>query len=109
MVMPNALVFTLRPDVAATTSPALTRAAHAAGLELIRLADADLAARLHADDRVKPPTVAPLGGFDTRGAARAVSPARAYDIRVTMLAAELEGLAERWTPVTVPQLRFDGI
>ena len=103
--MPTACVFTLRPSAAATLSPALGRAAHAAVLELIGAADAELARRLHADVPVKPLTVALLGERDGRLA----SPARSYDLRVTLLAPALETLAAAWSPATLPQLTIDGI
>ena len=107
--MPTACIFTLRPEVATTVSPGVSRAAHAAVLDLIGAADAALAARVHADDRVKPLTVAPLGGLDGRGQPVAVSPAHAYDLRVTLLAPALEALAEGWTPTSVPHIMLDGV
>jgi CRISPR-associated endoribonuclease Cas6 len=107
--MPTACIFTLRPEVAAPISPAIGRAAHAAVLGLIGAADPALAARVHADERVKPLTVAPLGELDGRGPRPAVAPARAYDLRVTLLAPALEALADGWAPATVPRLSFDGI
>ncbi len=107
--MPTACIFTLRPRAAATLSPTLGRAAHAAVLELIGGAEPALAARLHADAPVKPLTVAPLGALDARGERLNVSPARSYDLRVTLLAAELEAHAERWLASPAPQLTFDGV
>jgi CRISPR-associated endoribonuclease Cas6 len=107
--MPTACIFTLRPETAASVSPALGRAAHAVILEQIAAADAALAARIHADDRVKPLTVAPLGPLDGRGDAVRISPERAYDLRVTLLDSVLEALAVRWTPEALPRLYMDGI
>jgi CRISPR-associated endoribonuclease Cas6 len=107
--MPIACIFTLRPEAAATVSPALGRAAHAVVLEQIAAADAALAARIHADDRVKPLTVAPMGALDGRGEAARVNPERTYDLRVTLLDPSLEALAARWTPEALPRLSMDGI
>jgi CRISPR-associated endoribonuclease Cas6 len=106
--MPTACIFTLRPAATTTVSPTISRAAHAAVLELINVADATLAARVHADEHVKPLTVAPLGELAGRGQPVAVSPAHAYDLRVTLLASALEALAERWTPATVPLIPLEG-
>jgi CRISPR-associated endoribonuclease Cas6 len=106
--MPTACIFTLRPEVSAPISPAIGRAAHAAMLELIGAVDPALAARLHADERVKPLTVAPLGELDGRGVRPVVSPARTYDLRVTLLTPALEALAASWQE-RAPRLAFDGI
>jgi CRISPR-associated endoribonuclease Cas6 len=107
--MPTACIFTLRPEEAATVSPALGRAAHAAVLEQIAAADGGLAARIHADERVKPLTVAPLGALVGRGDPVQVSPDRVYDLRVTLLAAPLEALAAYWTPEALPRLTIDDV
>jgi CRISPR-associated endoribonuclease Cas6 len=106
--MPTACIFTMRPEAATTVSPAISRAAHAAVLGLINAADAALAARIHADEHVKPLTVAPLGGLDGRGQPIAVSPTHDYDLRVTLLAPALETLAEGWAPAALPRILLDG-
>ncbi len=103
--MPTACILTLRPTAAAALSPVLGRAAHAAVLDLIGAADADLARRLHADVPVKPLTVALLGERDGRVA----SPERSYELRVTLLVPALEALAATWSPASVPQIVLDGI
>jgi CRISPR-associated endoribonuclease Cas6 len=107
--MPSACIFSLRPTTAATLSPALGRAAHAAVLELIAAADAELARRLHADVPVKPLTIAPLGALDGRGSPLAVTPARSYDLRVTLLAESVEAPAASWLAAPPAQLVFDGV
>lgn len=107
--MPTACIITLRPEAAADITAGLGRAAHAAILDLIGAADGALAARVHADERVKPLTVAPLDWPERHGPRLAVTPARAYDLRVTLLAPALESIAAAWTPATLPRLTLDGV
>ncbi len=84
--MPIALILTIYPQEQASVPPHLNRATHAALLHLIAEADADLAQRLHDDDRSKPFTVSNVLGLPTatpRGTPVTVTPAQRYELRTT--------------------------
>nr|PZN30350.1 MAG: CRISPR-associated endoribonuclease Cas6 [Chloroflexota bacterium] len=106
--MPTALVLTIRPAVAGDVPADLARAAHAAVLRLIAAADAGLAARLHDGEGPKPLTVSNVLGLAPRRGHVPVTPERAYHLRVTLLAPELEALAGAWTPEAIGALDLDG-
>lgn len=106
--MPQAIVFTLRPSVAASVPGNLSRAAHASILRLIRAADPDLAARIHDDDGRKPLTVSNILELNMGARSVTVDPNRDYHLRVTLLSAELERIAAAWTAENIGELDLDG-
>lgn len=106
--MPTACMLTLRPSAAYDVPASLARAGHAAVLRLVAAADAELAARLHDDEGLKPITVSNVLGMAARGPAASVSPEREYGLRVTLLSPELEQIAARWTPEAIGALELDG-
>jgi CRISPR-associated endoribonuclease Cas6 len=109
--MPIALILTVYPQEQVRVVPHLNRATHAALLRLIAEADADLAQRLHDDDRSKPFTVSNVLGLPTatpRGTPVTVTPEQRYELRITLLTHELEALAQRWTPERIGTLDLDG-
>ncbi|MBX0329720.1 CRISPR system precrRNA processing endoribonuclease RAMP protein Cas6 [Oscillochloris sp. ZM17-4] len=107
--MPTALVFTLRPKHAARVPSGMGRVAHAMVMELIAASDPDLAARLHTANELRPITVSnPLSRPDTGGESH-VRPERSQRLRVTLLTAETEDLADAWLAAPPEELRFGGV
>jgi CRISPR-associated endoribonuclease Cas6 len=105
--MPTAIVYTIRPQAAASVPSSLGRATHAAILRLIQAADPALAARLHDDEGVKPLTVSNVQGLGP-GRFSQARPERDYTMRVTLLTPELEAIAAQWTPEAIGALDLDG-
>ena len=105
--MPTALVFTIRPQVAASVPSSLGRATHAAILRLIQAADPSLSARIHDGEGVKPLTVSNVLGLGP-GRFSPAHPDRDYTLRVTLLTPELEAIAAEWTPDAIGELDLDG-
>lgn len=100
--MPTALIITLRPTAAAQVPATLTRATHAWVLAQIRAADPALADHLHADNSLRPFTVSNLRELRGDSAPVQISPDDPATLRVTLLTAALETLAQSWTPATLP-------
>lgn len=105
--MPSAIVYQLSPMQPGTVPSSLGRATHAAILRLIQAADADLAARLHDEEGVKPLTVSNIAGLGP-GRTTQLDPERRYPLRITLLSDELEPIAEAWTPESMGELDIDG-
>ncbi len=91
------LVLSAQPAVACTASVDLGKAAQAALLDLIRLGNPALAARLHAGAGLKPYTASGLHGAGPglRGQA-ALAPGRGYWLRFTSCDPELSALLLGW-------------
>ncbi len=105
--MPIALMFTLRPEVAAQVPASLGRATHAAILALIARNNPALAEKLHGCGGTKPLTISNLLGSTARGNTMQVVPNREYGLRVTLLSTELEEIAATWTPDSIGTLELD--
>lgn len=110
--MPTALIVTIRPQTSGRVAAHLGRAAHAAVLRRLAQDDAALAARLHANEPVKPLTVSSVLGLSSPGERAAhveVTPAQTYRLRVTLLSPELEAVVAPWQADTIGTLVLDNL